>query len=177
MCKGTVTNGKPYTAVNVVFPAYYLKYKAFPPLLDFLVDTGAHTTIINSLDATKLGIIYREEDAKIFGIVDKDKIGVPYFEGKSLEYAGYAAGIGGVISIFKLNEVLLIQRTKIGTYQEYHTEFLDYILIPEGKATEIPNLLGRDVINRFKMVYDATNTIFEFTRVPKPGCGYAIHIE
>jgi hypothetical protein len=177
MCRGTVTKGKPYTAINVVFPAYYLKHKAFPPLLDFLVDTGAQTTIVNSIDATKFGILYREEDAKKFGIEDGDKIEVPCFEGENLEYAGYATGIGGVIHIFKLNDVLLIQRTKMGAYQEYHTEFLDYILIPEGKATEIPNLLGRDVINRFKMLYDATNNIFEFTRVPRLGCGYAIHIE
>ncbi|MEA2075811.1 MAG: hypothetical protein U9O85_08825 [Euryarchaeota archaeon] len=172
MCEGIFIHGRPFSSAKVLFPAYYKKQKTFPPTLNFLVDTGADTTLINSMDAMKLGIVYAEsEEGRQIPCFDN----VPLEEGKELK------GVGGRIKTYVIRDVMLIFKTPLtGEFKdhvEYHTEFLDSICIPEGGAIEIPNLLGRDVINRFKMYYDGTTETLELVRVPIPGSGYGIHIE
>ena len=169
MCRGIFFfKGTPYIFVNVLFPAHYRIGKEFPPPLTFLMDTGADTTMINSIDAEKLGIEYQ---------VSTDEVDVPFFGGQPLEEAKKAIGVGGKIRTYSVKNVMLILRTNTNKHIEYHTEYLDNIWIPEGRAIEIPSLLGRDIINRFSVSYNSNDETLDLSRVPIPGSGYAVHLE
>lgn len=168
MCKGIFFDGTPYIFASVLFPAHYRNKKEFPPPLTFLMDTGADTTMINSIDAEKLGIIYK---------VSVDGIDTPFFGGQPLEEAKKVIGVGGEIRTYIVRDVRLILRTVINSHVEYHTEFLDSFWIPEGGAIEIPSLLGRDIINRFEIEYNKNEEILKLSRVSIPGSSYFVRLE
>ena len=168
MCKGLFLDGTPYVFANILFPAHYKKKKEFPPLLTFLMDTGADTTMINSIDAEKLGIKYK---------VSVDGVEIPFFGGQPLEEAKKAIGVGGEIRTYIVRSVMLILKTSLNGHVEYHTEYLDAIGIPEGGAVEIPSLLGRDIINRFSISYNMHEELIDLSRISIPGSGYSVHLD
>ena len=168
MCRGIFFEGSPYIFAKVLFPAHYKRVTEFSPSLIFLMDTGADTTMINSLDAEKLGIVYKDSI---------DGVGVPFFGGQPLEEAKKVKGVGGEISTYCVKNVMLILRTNTNNHIEYHTEYLDNIWIPEGGVIEIPSLLGRDIINRFSISYNSNDKILDLSRVSIPGSQYAVQLE
>jgi len=163
MCKGVFFDGSPYIFATVLFPAHYRKAKEFPPFLTFLIDTGADTTMINSIDAERLGITYRAS--------------VPFFGKHPLEEAMVVRGVGGKIKTYIVKDVRLILKTSRNKHVEFHTEYLDHIYIPEGGVIEIPNLLGRDILNLFNISYNNTEEFIDLTRVPISGSGYAVYLD
>ena len=88
MCKGEFSNGTPVIYTFVVFPAHLVGQKT-PPLLQFLIDTGAEKTMINAVDAEKLGIEYK---------VSAAGTSIPYFGGQALPEAG-RMGVSGEVSL------------------------------------------------------------------------------
>lgn len=163
MCKGLFFDGTPYIFATVLFPAHYRKAKEFPPFLTFLIDTGADTTMINSIDAEKLGITYRAS--------------VPFFGKHPLEEGMVVRGVGGKIKTYIVKDVRLILKTSLNNHVEFHTEYLDHICIPEGEVMEIPNLLGRDILNLFNISYNNTKEFIDLSRVPIPGSGYGVYLD
>lgn len=162
MCKGVFFDGSPYVFATVLFPAHYRKAKESPPFLTFLIDTGADITMINSIDAERLGITYQGS--------------VPFFGRQPLEEA-MMSGVGGKLKTYILKDVMLILKTSLNNHVEYHTEYLDYICIPEGGVIEMPNLLGRDILNLFNISYDNTKDFIDLSRVPISGSGYAVYLD
>lgn len=163
MCKGVFFDGSPYVFATVLFPAHYRKAKETPPFLTFLIDTGADTTMINSIDAERLGITYRAS--------------VPFFGKHPLEEAMVVRGVGGEIKTYIVEDVMLILKTSLDSYVEFHTEHLDHICIPEGGVIGIPNLLGRDILNLFDISYNNTKEFIDLSRVPISGSGYAVYLD
>jgi hypothetical protein len=102
----------------------------------FLIDTGASRTIISDMDAIKLGIDH--------SLLPKSKAGT--------------IGIGGVVDTYFIKNVKLIFKTQEGV----HAEKLDEIFILKHKESDekikrIPSLLGRDILNKYKLLLDRRN--------------------
>ena len=99
-----------------------------PPVsgnVEFLVDTGAHRTCLHPRDAITLGI-------------DLTK----------LEYTEPSTGIGGAAYYSPQNAYLLFFH---GDLQVEQVEVL--VAQPTQANMGLPSLLGRDIINRWTMVY------------------------
>jgi len=157
MCKGYVLEGAPFIKAFVIFPAHEVT-KEYPPPLDFLIDTGASVTMISALDAEKLGIRYKT-------LIDGRS--VPHFGDQPLKEGPKIGGVGGSIQSYIVKDVKLKFVTLLNNYIEFHEEHLKFLYIPDGRAKEIPNILGRDVINRFKFLWD--DKLVELSRGVKPG--------
>lgn len=95
--------------------------------VSFIFDTGADSSVLMPLDARRLGI-------------DLSK----------LDEAGTATGIGGTqkrfiepaIVIFADDNLLYAYRIQIG------------IISPSPETMTVPSLLGRDIIDRWRVTYD-----------------------
>lgn len=159
MCKGEFSNGKPVIYMFVVFPAHLVEQET-PPLLQFLIDTGADRTMINALDAEKLGIEYKLSSAGV---------SIPYFGGQQLTKAGTMGGIGGGITAYEVEDVSLLLLTRLDTYIEVHREYLSPLYVPEGRVREIPNLLGRDILSRFDISWKCLEATIDLSRIAKSG--------
>lgn len=159
MCKGEFSNGTPVIYIFVVFPAHLVKRQT-PPLLQFLIDTGAEKTMINAVDAEKLGIEYK---------VSAAGISVPYFGGQQLTQGGTMGGVGGGITAYEVEDVSLLLLTGLDTHTEVHREYLSPLYVPEGRVRGIPNLLGRDLLSRFDVSWKSLESTIDLTRVAKPG--------
>lgn len=155
MCKARIINGRPIVQAIVVFPAHRMA-GVVPPILDFLVDTGADHTLINAIDAGKLGIQYHMS-AEGQNIATYD--GIPLAKGPTM------GGIGGGIQTYQIRNVSLVlvtwDRNRI---RESHQELLPCLYVPEGTIREIPNLLGRDILERFDFTMNAAEKTLELTR-------------
>lgn len=104
--------------------------------VDFLVDTGADTTLISLDDLQALG-------ADLAAVE-----GLPVVQ---------ARGLGGRI---ELHEAAAVLSFDDGAH-EYHYEVT--ITIPRpGRAPRIPSVLGRDILERWHMVYDRKADILTF---------------
>lgn len=97
-----------------------------------LVNTGATATTITYADAARLGIDYSK--------LRKAKV--------------KAAGVGRVADVFIVDDAFLIFPVKEGGF--YTTKVELHVLkgrVPK-EALALPSVLGRDVMNRFKLTVD-----------------------
>lgn len=112
-------------------------------VIRFLIDSGASRTIIMDSDAERLEIGYKRLERFVPG----------------------TTGIGGVVETFKIPDVKLVFRTSEGFYEERLNQM--FVLkhdVKEPEAAErikkLPSLLGRDIINKYRLVMDrAQNTV------------------
>ena len=112
----------------------YLEGRLFLPRLDvrgdisFLVDTGADASLINPLDSARLGIDYSR-----------------------LEGHAESWGIGGVAHNFIEDAVLVFSEPGVALY----VYRLTIDISPPGPAipADLPSLLGRDILDRWRMTY------------------------
>jgi hypothetical protein len=102
--------------------------------IEFLVDTGASRTTICDKDAIRLGID--------FGKLEKLGEGM--------------LGIGGVVDTYVLKDVKLVFRREDEKSHVQNFERI-YILkhaVLDEKIMRIPSILGRDILNKYALVYD-----------------------
>lgn len=101
--------------------------------VEFLVDTGASRTIISDRDALRLGVDY-----------------------KKLLRAGLSLGIGGRVDTYASKNVDLVFLTAdMEQYVERVEElyFLKHRRVDED-ILKIPSVLGRDILNKYLLIYD-----------------------
>lgn len=160
MCKADFYEGYPLIDALVIFPAHLVSGET-PPPLSFLIDTGADSTMISAADAAKLGIEYR---------LSAEGVSTPFFGGQPLRKGPNVGGVGGGIRSYEVKDVNLLLVTMLDEEKlELHEEHLDVLYVPEGGISEIPNLLGRDIICRFNMVWDSLKKTIDLTRAAIPG--------
>ena len=102
--------------------------------IEFLVDTGASRTTICDKDAIRLGID--------FGKLEKLGEGM--------------LGIGGVVDTYVLKDVKLVFRREDEKSHVQNFERI-YILkhaVLDERIMRIPSILGRDILNKYALVYD-----------------------
>ncbi len=114
--------------------------------ITFLVDTGAYATCIHPRDGTLAAIPFDQ-----------------------LENPVTSDGVGGAATYFKEPAVLEFVD---GEAREIRSNEFDVLIAkpapdPRHSINRLPSLLGRDIIDRWRMVYDRTDGILEFT---VPGC-------
>ena len=102
--------------------------------VEFLVDTGASRTTICDKDAIRLGIDFATLEKLSEGML----------------------GIGGMVNTYVLNDVKLIFRREdekdhIENFKKIYV--LRHTLLDE-KIMRIPSILGRDMLNKYALVYD-----------------------
>ena len=100
--------------------------------VEFLVDTGADSTIIHPSDGQKLGIPFGELQSEIVSV-----------------------GIGGNHPYFLEDAVILFEDNT--SLREYRCEVL--IGKPSASLNRLPSLLGRSLLNNWRMVYDPTGDL------------------
>jgi hypothetical protein len=106
-------------------------------LVNLLADTGAAHTILVPRDAKALGV----------------KL-------KALKQVEPFWGVGGSVRTSLMPDVEIAFRSDIGTYIAVHDLFvlqhdLDRMSSREiSRVLSIPSILGRDLINRFRFIYD-----------------------
>lgn len=157
MCKGFFFKGAPTVVAFVLFPlrSVQMEKDGVSPLpLEFLVDTGADKTMISGADVSKLGINYRPADGTL----------VPFLEDQPLEKGQNMGGVGGGIKTYVVPNVNLYFISDLGDRREIHEENLDQLYVPEGKVKDIPNLLGRDMLTRFDIVWKSQEPSIELSR-------------
>lgn len=107
--------------------------------ISFCVDTGADTSLLLPNDGDRIGLDY----ATLLG--DEESVGV-----------------GGVCHNFVEQAVLVFSDP--GKY--LYAYFIDLAICPPGQdIMDLPSLLGRDVLNRWRMVYDPAKDRLAFTVV------------
>lgn len=102
--------------------------------VEFLVDTGASRTTICDKDAIRLGIDFARLEKLSEGML----------------------GIGGMVNTYVLNDVRLIFRREdekdhIENFKKIYV--LKHTLLDE-RIMRIPSILGRDMLNKYALVYD-----------------------
>jgi len=102
--------------------------------VEFLVDTGASRTTLLDKDATYLGLDYN----------------------KLSKYKEDLSGIGGSISTYIIEDAsLIIGSTQIDIPVMVGRHPIDKMTKEELIRTlRIPSLLGRDLINKFRLIFD-----------------------
>ncbi|MCH8188606.1 MAG: retroviral-like aspartic protease family protein [Proteobacteria bacterium] len=99
--------------------------------VSFLVDTGADTTVLMQTDGARLGLDYSR-----------------------LKNETFAIGVGGEAKIYR--EPVNLVFSEAGT--RIHLYVLDlHVLEPKSANKTMPSLLGRNILNRWRMSYNATN--------------------
>lgn len=99
--------------------------------VSFMVDTGANKTVLMPKDALKLG-------------VDFSQLGTP----------GKAGGVGAPAKIHIAAATVSLRDDD----DEWVDHFIDLGIVepdPEGGNKDMPSLLGRDIINDYRMIFDA----------------------
>ena len=116
---------RPYVLGRLILPRWNIQGE-----VDFLVDTGADSTIIHPYDGHRLRVPFPELESEIVSV-----------------------GIGGRHPYCPENAVLLFEDG--AGLREYHCEVL--IGRPSGNSDRLPSLLGRPLLNRWRMLYDPTD--------------------
>jgi len=113
--------------------------------IEFLIDTGASRTTLSDTDATRLGIQHQ----------------------KLARLREGTTGIGGVVATFTPPRVKLIFKT----IQDTHIEELPRVFVLRHKKGDenirrIPSLLGRDILNKFRLLLDKERGVVTLTDEP-----------
>lgn len=96
--------------------------------VSFLMDTGADSSIVMPSDAKRIGVPY--------DMLQGDRV---------------CGGIGGRVHSFVERAVLVFTNPQVRLYA-YE---LEIDIMPDApEIEEVPSLLGRDVIDRWRIVYD-----------------------
>lgn len=104
--------------------------------ISFLVDTGADRSVLMPLDTERLGIDIADLDGDL-----------------------ESTGIGGVIHNFVEHSVLIFSEPR----KAIHLYYLELAISPPDPAIQdLPSLLGRDVLDRLRMTYDAQKPSLTF---------------
>lgn len=126
-------HGYPTVWGRLDIPQWNVSYR-----LPFLLDTGADVTTVHPRDAGPAGIPF-----------DRLRAGIT------------VGGIGGQSTYYREPATLVFTDSTEHWNYRYHIN-VD-IAKPEDVSGEIPSLLGRDIIDRWRMVYDRTDDVLEFT--------------
>jgi hypothetical protein len=102
--------------------------------IKFLVDTGASRTTICDKDSLRLGIDYNKLERLSEGML----------------------GIGGLVETYIMKNVKLTFKRENG---KSHVENMEkiYVLkhpIADERIMRIPSILGRDILNKYALIYD-----------------------
>lgn len=106
--------------------------------VELVVDTGATRTVILDKDAITLGIDYK----------------------KLKKYERDFIGIGGPVETYIVEDSMLLFKSEKGELKIKTPVFvlrhpLEKMSVAERtKVLRLPSLLGRDIINRFKLIFD-----------------------
>lgn len=111
--------------------------------IEFLVDTGASRTTICDKDVIRLGIDLSRLDKLSEGML----------------------GIGGLVDTYVLKDVkLTFRRENEGSHLENFDRI--YVLkhaIRDERIMRIPSILGRDMLNKYALVYNKRNEMAYIT--------------
>jgi len=119
--------------------------------IEFLVDTGASRTTICDKDALRLGIDYSKLERLSEGML----------------------GIGGLVETYIMKNVKLTFKRENG---KSHVENMEkiYVLkhpIADERIMRIPSILGRDILNKYTLIYDKRHeTAYITDEEPPFGC-------
>ena len=110
--------------------------------ITFLVDTGAHATCIHPRDGVPAAIPFDR-----------------------LENPVTSDGVGGSATSFRERAVLEFVDGDARAIRRYEVDVLiaKPAVDPTHSINRLPSLLGRDIIDRWRMVYDRTEGVLEFT--------------
>ena len=123
------STGKPYIEARVVFPRFSIRGN-----ISFLVDTGADRTYLHPLDGRKLGLDYSQLQPA-----------------PSPSY-----GIGGhLVRVFQEDAYIIFEESGSVLYI-YRIPVLIAPLDNTAIALRVPSLLGRDILDRWRMTYAPT---------------------
>jgi hypothetical protein len=126
------TTGRPYLEGRLVIPRF-----AIDANISFLVDTGADSSLIAPADGYEMGLDYA-----LFGTITE------------------SIGAGGIAQSY--TEMASIAFTDPGKeIYVYHVSALEFA-VPRRDIEEMPSLLGREVLDRWRMVYDPTKPELSF---------------
>ena len=131
MIKGFFRNGAGY--VNAHLVADHLR---IDETIEFLVDTGASSTVLLDRDIMYLGLDYKDLELSKQDVI----------------------GIGGCVETYILKEVIMMfidkEKTLILPIFALKHPLESMELNERTRILSFPSLLGRDVINRFKLIFD-----------------------
>lgn len=106
-----------------------------PETIPFLLDTGADTTVLMANDAARMGIDFRN-------MPPSPKLG---------------SGVGGYIRIYHADaNITFADRENLYVYRAELA-----IAEPGQHNRGLPSLLGRDILNRWRLRYDAPANALE----------------
>ena len=97
----------------------------------FLVDTGADKSLLSANDARRLGINYRA-------------LGAP----------DTITGVGGALAVYPVQATLAFADSEARVH--FYTLTLD-VASSDTEQYEMPSLLGRDILSRWRMIHDPSN--------------------
>jgi hypothetical protein len=126
------SSGRPFIEGRLLLPRLRIQTN-----ISFLVDTGADTTVLLPADCLKMGIDYDD----------------------LVESPSTSVGIGGVSQNYA--ERALILFTEPGKAIHAY-ELTIEIVDPDSYLMDIPSLLGRDVLNQWRMRYYPTTQYLGF---------------
>lgn len=127
------TTGRPYVSGRLLLPRIQASTN-----LSFLVDTGADRSTLMPTDAIKMGIDHNT-------LIDPTMVG----------------GMGGDAACFQEIAVLVFDEPNRNLTQYYYIT----MMIPEvhQDLMRMPSLLGRDILDRWRMNYDPSRNGLKFT--------------
>ena len=117
------TSGRPYLEGRLIFPRLRIQGD-----ISFLVDTGADASLLTPLDGRRLGIDY-----------------------STLNGDAEAWGIGGLSHNFLEEAILVFSEPGVALY--LYTMDLDIAVPSPEIPDDLPSLLGRDILDHWRMTY------------------------
>ena len=142
MCKGYIPNN----CLLRLLGKLVIEGKTNPETISFLLDTGADATVIDPLDAVRLGIDIdnlEESRERIEGVGGSCKTHVLEIE---------------KIKFFHIND---------GGKIEYHTENVPRVLVGDPEVWAVGSVLGKDVWSNFNIRTDIEHNSFELIRIKR----------
>ena len=127
------TTAAPYVEGRLILPGLGIEGN-----ISFLIDTGADVTTIMPDDSQKLRVDFH-----------------------SLTNPDIATGIGGNATTFEEDAHLTFFEANTNKLSLYATPV--QFITPSSYTAGIPSLLGRDVLDRWRMVYGPSKNILTFT--------------
>ena len=126
------TTGRPYIEGRLIIPKLNVD-----AIVSFLVDTGADTSLLAPADGRAVG-------------VDHQRLGKVVT----------SLGTGGLAESQTVRASLVFTDPGRAHYI-YHLDPLD-VAVPHPDIDEMPSLLGREVLDRWRMTYDPTKPELSF---------------